>query len=178
MIKTATTQDAKILAAIHVASKQKAYAGIVDADFLSAKTVEEYTTNWTSWIKDQDNPITIAMSYHGEDAVGFVCHGPLRTPPPGTSKIRPAYPVEIYAIHVHPDYWGQGHGRKLMRYAADQIRTDKKNAMCLWVLKDNLNATAFYDHLGGQRIGKRDIDIGPSNVKELCYGWRDLSILL
>ncbi len=178
IMKTATIDDAPILATIHVPAEEKAYAGIVDADYLAGKTIEDYTEKWTGWMSDPDNPVTVAISYEGDTPAGFICWGPLRTPPPGTSKIRPAYPAEIYAIHVHPDFWKQGHGRALMAHAAQEIKAAKQNAFCLWVLEKNQTARGFYDKLEGRRLGKRMIEAGPTQVRELCYGWRDISILI
>ncbi len=175
-IRIASVQDAQTLADIHVPSKKKTYVGIVDADYLNAKTIEEYTEKWTRWMRD--NPITVAISYEGDRPAGFICWGPLQTPPPGTSNIRPQYPAEIYSIHVHPDFWRSGHGTKLMRYAAGEIQKDQKNALCLWVLKGNKNADAFYRKLGGQKLGKKKMFSGPTECLEFCYGWRDLSVLL
>ena len=179
MIKVATVKDAETIASIHVPSKQKAYRGLVADDVLDAKTLEEYTGKWTKWMSDPDNPVTVALSYEEDKPAGFICWGPLRTPPPGTSKIRPAYPAEIYALHIHPDFWRTGHGRKLMQYCAQALKEEKKqNAFCLWALKGNKNADAFYMKLGAQRLGKRLMYIGETEYPELCYGWRDISILL
>lgn len=177
-IKPATLEDAQTLASIHLPAQQKAYSGIVDAEYLAQQTVEGYTRNWAGWIEDPNNPISVFISYDAGNPAGFICIGPLRTPPPGTSKIRPAYPSEIYAVHVHPDCWGKGHGRALMAQGAKSVKEQKQNALCLWVIEKNEKARGFYDHLGGQRLGKKIIEFGPSQVRELCYGWRDISILL
>jgi hypothetical protein len=50
--------------------------------------------------------------------------------------------------------------------------------MCLWVLDGNQRGKAFYQAMGGQKLGGKMIEIGPSSLKEICYGWRDLSLLI
>jgi hypothetical protein len=32
--------------------------------------------------------------------------------------------------------------------------------------------------MGGQRIGKKVVEIGGRNVKEACFGWRDTAPLI
>jgi hypothetical protein len=32
--------------------------------------------------------------------------------------------------------------------------------------------------MGGQRVGKKMIEIGPTKAKEMCYGWRYIDIIL
>ena len=105
--------------------------------------------------------------------MGFVNYGRVRTPLPGSSPIRPLYSGEIYAIYVLGAYWRQGVGTSLMTEAVQGLRAMKHKSMCLWVLEKNDRAGSFYKRHGGERCGKKDIEIGSSRVKEICFGWRD-----
>ena len=174
-IEVATSDHISDLARIHVASKKEAYKHIVDNDFLASKTQSEYENKWNSWLSEEE--VEVAVLSIDDTPQGFISYGRMQTPPPGTSKIRPVYSSEIFAIHVHPDYWRQGCGIKLLSHATDMLAEKKHKSLCLWVLKDNKNAIGFYDHLNGQRLGKRDVEVGPNKVKEVCYGWRDMSVI-
>lgn len=171
-IQTADQNHISELARIHLASKRAAERDIVDADFLASKTQEEYEEKWTLWLDEEGIDVLIIPD------VGFVSYGRMQTPPPGTSKIRPLYSAEIFAIYVHPDHWREGAGKALIKSAVKALQEDKHKSLCLWALKGNKNANGFYDHLKGQRLGKRQIEAGPTKTIELCYGWRDLNIIL
>ena len=58
------------------------------------------------------------------------------------------------------------------------LKEKKHKSLCLWVLAENSRACAFYEALGGQKLGKKKIQIGPSQVDEMCYGWRPLGQIL
>ncbi len=176
IIEKATADHVPDLAAIHVASKKEAYKNIIDHDFLASKTLSEYKNKWSEWLADEG--IEVPVLTQNSNKCGFISYGRMQTAPPGTSKIRPIYSAEIFAIHIHPDYWKQGFGYKLLSFAVDVLRDEKHQGLCLWVLKDNSNAIGFYDRFKGQRLGKRDVQVGPNKVKEICYGWRDMSVIL
>jgi len=175
-IAPATENEIAILAVLHVEGWHCAYEGAVDQDFLDSLSVHEREIGWEKWLANPD--INAAIAYVNDHPVGFVAYGKIESIPPGQSAIRPQYTCEILAIYILPDYWKQGIGQKLMSYACEQLKADRHDGMCLWVLDKNKNACAFYEKLGGQRIGKHMIEIGPSKVKEVCYGWRDMKPLI
>lgn len=175
IIRKATKDDIPDLARIHVPAKQKSYAAAVDNNYLQAFTFEEYEGIWDRFMSAED--ATQYLALYNDKPAGVISFGRLRTPPPGTSKIRPLYSSEIFGIHVHPDFWRKNIGTALMQHAVSLLRDEGHKSLCLWVVDKN-EATQFYNALGGQRIGKRMIEIGPSKVKELCYGWRDIKEIL
>jgi ribosomal protein S18 acetylase RimI-like enzyme len=175
-IRQATLENIHDIAAIHLASEQAAYKNIVDQPFLDKKTSEEYEVKWKGWLIEEG--IDVSILYDGNIPKGFISYGRMQTPPPGTSKIRPQYTSEIFAIHIHPDYWRQGLGQSLILNAVQNLKDQKHQSVCLWVLAKNERATKFYDHLGGKRLGKRMIEVGRFKLKEICYGWRDINEIL
>lgn len=175
-IRSADDNDIPALAHIHVEGWKAGYKNIVDQDFLNTLNVDDRAKDWKSWMDAGEVP-TIIAEIDGKP-VGFSIYGGLRTPPPGTSSIRPLYTGELYALYVLPDHWGQGIGTALMKSAVNIMRENKHKSMCLWVVDKNERAKNLYEKLGGQRIGKKQVEIGPSKVKEICYGWRDTSIIL
>jgi hypothetical protein len=64
-----------------------------------------------------------------------------------------------------------------MRGAAQSLAALKHKSLCLWVLEKNERAANFYKKLGGERCGKKDIEIGPTTAREICFGWRDTARL-
>ena len=174
-IRPATKDDIADLARVHLASKLYAEKGIIDANFLAEKTQAEYEEKWIGFLAAEDSQQDIL--FEGDQAVGFISYGQLRTAPAGTSKIRPLYSAEIFAIYIHPDFMGQGHGKALLQYAVGKLKEQKHQSLCLWALDKNKPACGFYEKMGAQRVGKQFVEMGPSKVKEVCYAWRDISVI-
>lgn len=174
-IRQATTDDIPAIAALHIAGWKGAYGGIVDQAYLDSLSVEKRIADWTGWLAAGESDVFIA--YDGETPSGFVVTGRTKTPPPGSSPIRPSHSGEIYALYLAPDYWRRGIGTALIKHAARNLKDKKHSTICLWVLDANARAKSFYEKMGGQRLGGKMIEIGPSTLKEVCYGWRDTSAL-
>ena len=174
-IREATEADISDIARIHLASKLAAETGIVDADFLNAKTQEEYEEKWTGWLSNETKTFLI---FKDSNAVGMISSSKLLTPPPGMSKIRPLYSSEILALYIDPDYFRQELGKKLFQCAVQDLIIQKHKSLCLWALDKNRQACNFYEAMGGQRVGKKMLQMGNTNVKEVCYGWRDIGEIL
>jgi hypothetical protein len=175
-IRPATKEDIPDIARIHVEGWQGAYQGLIDQDYIDSQNLEKRTADWTEWL--QDETVTRLLAIQDDKFVGFIAFGPLRTAPPGTSKIRPAYSSEIYGLYLMPEYFRQGVGTALIKQAVEDLKYQKYQSTCLWVLKDNKRACAFYEKMGGQRIGKKIVEFGPTKAKEVCYGWRNISEIL
>lgn len=175
-IAPATDNDISILAVLHLEGWHSAYAGAVDQGFLDSLSAHEREVGWEKWLVNPD--INAAIAYIDDYPIGFIAYGKIESMPPGQSTIRPQYTSEVLALYILPDYWKRGVGKALMSYACDQLNQARHSGMCLWVLDKNKNGCTFYEKLGGQRIGKHMIEIGPSKVKEVCYGWRNMKDLI
>lgn len=175
-IREATKDDIPDIARIHVEGWQGAYQGLIDQEYINSQNLEKRTADWEEWF--QDETVTRLLAIQQNQPVGFIAFGPLRTAPPGTSKIRPTYSSEIYGLYLLPDMYRQGIGTSLIKSAVEKLQQQKHQSTCLWVLKDNKRACAFYEAMGGQRIGKKIVEFGPTKAKEVCYGWRDISEIL
>jgi len=177
-IRPATENDIPALAHIHVQGLHDAYGGIVDQAYLASLNEQEQAAKWRNeWFDPGQCPVLMAVDDNGNSA-GFVNYGRLRTPPPGSSPIRPLYSGEIYALYILPDYWRQGLGTQLLRAAAQGLAEKRHKSLCLWLLEKNDRAVSFYKKQGGERCGKKKIEIGSSTVREICFGWRDTANLL
>lgn len=176
ILRPATADDAEALARIHVAGWQGAYGGLVDQAFLDSLSVEDRAGQWRGWLGEAGPHVIIAEA--DGMAAGFCSYGPLRTPPPGMSMIRPLYTSEIYALYLMPDRKRQGLGTRLMAAAAADLKERKHKSLCLWVLEGNKSAIAFYKARGGQKCGSHKVDIGGRSLPEAAFGWRDTAPLL
>lgn len=176
-IRKATEKDIPALSAILVGAWQEGFKYIINQDFLEAMTPEEWTAKRDMWLTGEQHEILIAEDEKGAPA-GFISFGKLRTPPPGMSPIRPLYSAEIYAVNILPAYWGQGLGTQLIREAVSVLKDMKHKSVCLWVMEKNKRAVSLYKRLGGERCGKKDSEIGNTKVREICFAWRDSSVLL
>jgi GNAT superfamily N-acetyltransferase len=176
-LRIASVEDAALIGQLHVAGWQGAYGGIVKQDYLDSLSAETRAQNWEKWLPNPDIKVLIAEDENGEGA-GFCAFGKLLTPVPGQSNIRPQYTAEVSALYLLPHHYRKGAGKLLMQEAAKLLWADKHGGMALWVLVDNKRACAFYEALGGQRVGSKMIEVGGQNLKEACYGWRDLRRLM
>lgn len=175
-IRPAAPPDIDALAHIHDQGWRAAYGGAVDPGYLDSVTLDMRRADWARWLTEKDMQTAVALDASGTPC-GFVSYGRLRTPPPGSSPIRPLYSGEIYGLYVLPAAWRQGTGTRLMEAAAEGLAAQRHKSLCLWVLEKNANAAAFYKARGGQRCGNKDIMVGPSAVRDVCFGWRDSAIL-
>ncbi len=105
-------------------------------------------------------PSTFVAEVDGETA-GFVAVGPSRDPDAE---------AELYAIYVHPRYWGTGIGRDLIAAGEERMRELGNSQAILWVLEDNPRARRFYEASGWTADGsRRPIEIGGVEVPEVRY---------
>lgn len=175
-IVPATAEDIPAIAALHVEGWKAAYGGLVDQGYLDSLSAEKRMATWAELMASGESRTLIA-EIDGR-AAGFCTTGRTKTPPPGSSPIRPSHSGEVYALYLHPDFWRQGVGTALLRAGAKDLKEHRHSSLCLWVLDGNSRARAFYEKMNGQKLGGRMIEIGPSTLKEVCYGWRDTAVLL
>ncbi|MEC7575989.1 MAG: GNAT family N-acetyltransferase [Pseudomonadota bacterium] len=176
-IRTATIDDIPALAQLHCQGWKDSYVDLVPQDYLDGLTPEEFAEKWKKWMPDDISTALIAEDENGNPA-GFSMFGSLQTPVPGQSSIRPIYSAELYAIYLDKDHWGKGLAQMFFKETAAALKDQKHYSMALWVVGGNKRACKFYEKMGGQRIGKKVVEIGGRNVKEACFGWRDTSNLL
>src|SRR5690606_19441244 len=115
--------------------------------------------------KDQRLGVLLVAQLGGK-VVGFASAGLEREP--GVS-----YDGELYAIYVLEEHQGNGIGRLLVEPVVAWLRAQGHGSLRVWVVEGN-PAQAFYERLGGTRVGTKQEDIGGQNVTEIAYGWGDL----
>lgn len=152
-IRYATYIDAKILGKIHALSWKVAYKNIIPDEVLDNITIEKRIKYFEKaltegWEED-------AIIFKDDIAIGLMCIGKCRDNDKDESC------GEIWGIYVHPDYWNQGIGNKLMTWGLNELKLRGYKFITLWVLEDNLSAREFYEKIGFQH---------DATVKEITIG--------
>jgi GNAT superfamily N-acetyltransferase len=164
-IRSAVLKDASAIAWVQVQTWQRAYRGIVADNFLDRMSVEDRAKRWFELLQQQ-NSITFVAAPEGQQIIGFANGGPERDG-------RKDFQAELYGLYVHPNWQRQGIGKRLVAPFVDWLLKSDRKSMIVWTLADS-PFRRFYEGLGGQLVGQRDIGIGHQNLVEVAYGWEDL----
>lgn len=171
-VRPARPGDAQGMARVHVDSWRTTYHGIVPDAALATLS---YSTRQLLWAGMSNNAekdhhfIFVAEDESGQ-IVGFADGGPER-------EGDPEYKGELYAIYLLKEYQGRGLGRLLAAAVAKSNLQAGYDSMLVWVLAAN-PAWNFYQHLGGQEVKVKQIEIGGTKLDEIAYGWKDLTPLI
>jgi len=160
MIRDATLADAEWLAEIHVRSWQAVYAGLFPDEFLAGLSVERRAEGWRQFISTSSDRSVGLVIEEGGRVAGFSRLGCADDPTIG----------EVYAIYLHPDYWGRGIGRQLMASSEARLKGMGFEEALLWVLEGNTLARRFYQAAGWHADGGLKIEpIGGIDANEVRY---------
>ena len=83
----------------------------------------------------------------------------------------------LETLYVLPSRQGEGIGRRLVGAIAGRLAEIGVPSMLLWVLMENKTARRFYETLGGTLLGEGSFELGGTELSEVAYGWKDLSVL-
>jgi len=170
-IRRATINDGTGIARVQVDSYRTAYVGIFSQAYLDQFTYAEQAQDWYDWMMNRPRDLIFVAQTEMGEIEGYALGRP------GLTKL-PPYDSELVALHVHQTFQRQGIGRSLMAKMAEQLRERGGASLMLWVLEQN-PARAFYEHLGGQLIGKQEIELSEdTKATEVAYGWPDISELI
>ena len=147
--RLATVDDAEAIALAHTRAWQRAYRGIVNADFLDNINLDERVERWRENLlkvrvpEGVPDPTDYVAEVDG-NVVGFANVGVWRQAPDDATL------AELWAMYVHPDHWGTGAGHALMGATIEQFHRVGAHTAFLWVLEDNARARRFYERQGWQ----------------------------
>jgi itaconate CoA-transferase len=138
-LRAACPGDAQGIAAVHVATWQDAYAGLLPDDFLAGLDVREWAERWRGRLgATAEGMFTLVFEADGQ-VRGFVSGGPSRDESPGG---------EVYAIYLDPGWQGRGAGRSLLAAATRLLADAGYAGASLCVLAGNRPARGFYESQG------------------------------
>lgn len=170
-IREAVLSDAPGIARVRVDTWRITYRGIVPDEHLDSLSYEEAAYAARMRL---NSPAGDPTTFVAEAAAGEIIGFALACRERGGS---PAYAGEVSAIYVLQAYQGRGVGRQLMCAAARNLRERGMASMLIWVLADN-PSRAFYERLGGKRLGAQTVTIGGRELDEVAYGWDDVATLI
>ena len=163
-LRPATEADADLIAAIHSASWQATYRGLLPEGFLNGEVVHERASYWRARMSapGADRRIVLIAERAGEP-IGFVCVERQPDSPWG---------VLLDNLHALPAHQGIGAGKLLMRAAQDWAREHGEAQLYLYVLEGNAPAIAFYERQGWQFSGAEPDQMGGVDITALRYVYR------
>lgn len=155
IVREAVKEDRTGIGKVYCESWKAAYRKILPESYLSGLTAENCTPDLVS--KDD-------FVLEEEGNIVGICHvQPARDRKDGQWG-------EIVSIYLLPEKWGFGHGGRLIQKALCKLMQDDFFNICLWVLKDNERARAFYEKHGFVHSGQeRDLNIAGCSVCEVEY---------
>lgn len=162
-LDTPTDADIPDLARIHVQSWQAAYAGLLDAAYLSGLSVQERCLSWQRILAAGESTTWVARDDEGR-AQAFLSHGPCR------DRGAPEDRGEIWALYAQPGHWGRGAGQMLMACALRTMQAQGLRSVSLWVLRGNQRAIRFYEAAGFAEVpgSLQRFELGGQPVEELA----------
>ncbi|TCM47878.1 GNAT family N-acetyltransferase [Kribbella sp. VKM Ac-2568] len=141
-VRAARPDDLYGAAVARVASWHAAFTGLVPQDFLDAMDPAKIAASWADSITAGRSRMYVAAAVAGGEIVGYAGVGPER------DADAPEHVGELYALFVHPDWWGSGAARVLTDAAVTDLRAAGCDQVWLWVLEANTRAHAFYRRYG------------------------------
>jgi GNAT superfamily N-acetyltransferase len=162
-VRLAAADDADAIGRIQVESWRAAYTGLMPDEAIDGFDVAERQRMWREGLGRPPRPgsATFVVEETGE-VVGFASVGASR-------EAQADAEAELYAIYLHPDRWGRGIGRALLRRAEDSMRASGFREAILWVLEGNERGERFYRAAGWEQDGRKDDTFQGAAVTELRY---------
>jgi ribosomal protein S18 acetylase RimI-like enzyme len=160
-IAAASPEDLHAVAAVHVASWQAAYAGIVPSEYLANLSVQQREAWWRQVLAEGRSELLVA--FEGSAVVGFASLGHSR------DTDAPSGRGEVSAIYVLPNAWSTGVGRALWSAARERLIALGFRSISLWVLSRNARAIRFYEAAGFhiEAGSEKEREIGGARLHEV-----------
>jgi ribosomal protein S18 acetylase RimI-like enzyme len=165
-VREPTAGDAAAMGMVHVAAWQAAYrGGLMADDYLDGLSADERGRRWSETLARPARPRE-ARFVAEDDAgtvVGFLVAGPAEGDEDSETG-------EVYAVNVHPEAWGEGHGRALCAAGTAALAEAGFEEVVLWVHRDNERARRFYERVGWRADGgQRRQEVLGAEVPEVRY---------
>ena len=168
-IRTATDTDLPCVAAIHMASWQDAYRGVVPEGLLARRTVKGALAGWRSTFAAHPRNIRVATDESGA-VTGFCCAGPVTD-----HKSNAPFAFQIYGLHVLPASRRHGIGAALLHDALRRAAwSESMTSAIVWTLEALTLSRKFYEREGGELVKTGTWHIEDVALPEVAYGWREL----
>lgn len=182
LIRSADYADAAAIAAVHVASWRDSYRGMLPDAVLDGPLLDERLPMWRQVLADGPAGRLVLVAT-GDEAdtgarpiLGFVSGGSARRRG-RHGRMDGRFDAEVYALYVAGPHRGLRFGCRLLGAMATRLQLFGHDSLVLWTLQANLRARAFYEALGGRRVGAREGWFGGTPLTEIGYGWPRIDML-
>lgn len=165
IIRKANLEDAQAIAAVHVASWQTTYRGIMKDSILDGLTVAKRTPLWEKNISLEGNTVLVAQL--NNQIIGFADGSATK------EDEYPTYEGDVTCIYFYQEYQGMGYGKKLLLALFEAFKTKGYQNAIVKVLEDN-NSKYFYESLGAKQIDEVEVPQYGDGLTLLVYAWEEL----
>ena len=128
-------------------------------------SVEKRAKAFEGRFSDDDYRMYVA-EVAGRGVVGFADFGEARETIAG-------YEGELYAIYLLAEFQRKGIGERLFKRGVQFHIKSGRSSMYLLALAES-PYKSFYEKMGGQVVGRKQIEIEGVMYDELVYGWENL----
>jgi GNAT superfamily N-acetyltransferase len=151
-IRAITSEDAALIAHLHITSWRSAYRGILRDEYLDADWSVKGCTVWDEKLRSLSDDAFGVIALRADEPVGFCI----------------------------PDAKGTGIGRTLLRaVAVDSRQRDPAMGLHLFVYELNHPAIAFYTRIGGVCVERTIVDAPDGQqLPEWRYAWSSPDVML
>lgn len=161
--------DAEDLAQVHVTAWRETYQGLLPDAFLARLSPAAHARRWR-WSLTHPGADEVTLVAAGRDGlVGYASGQNSRSKQPGEAEI-----TTLYVLRAAQE---RGLGRSLVTETARVLAARGAESLMISVLRDNVRARGFYEHLGGVAEPAR-LEPGPAGVlHEVAYRWPNIGDL-
>lgn len=158
-------KDLPGVAAVHLATRRSAYAGLLPAAVLAAMSRATVQDWWEQRLRTVPPPHQLLVASVENQVLGFAHVGA------SDAHGEDEGLGEVYAIHVHPTAQASGLGARLLSEACSVLQSLGCARAQLWVLEGNERAQGFYRRHGWRLAEglRRTKDVDGAPVPELAY---------
>ncbi|MCG3723924.1 GNAT family N-acetyltransferase [Vibrio cincinnatiensis] len=170
-IKVAEYSDFERIAHLHAQSWQQHYRGILEQDYLDHDVLQDRLLIWQVRLTNPPYNQHILLLEDQGVLLGFICAFGNHDVEKGTM---------IDALHINPDFQGQGLGKKLIKAMIEWMEHYFPNhGVYLEVAEKNQSALDFSDHMGGKKACEKIWQSPEGNrLPEKVFTWSSPKAML
>lgn len=151
VIRSATLDDARAIAVVHVKSWHGAYEGLLPDSLLRGISVDQRERRWRQTIGGVGSGQVLVVIVAGLlRGFAHLCQSP-------DGNVRRQV-GQLDALYLDPSCWGRGLGRQLHDRALEALGAQGFRSAVLWVLEGNARARGFYERMGWMPDGARKVE--------------------
>lgn len=168
VIRHAKESDALAIAAVHVASWEGSYRGIMPDDEFDKRPLPVREAQWAESLRKGDRTTLVACDDNGE-LTGFACAWLI-------DRAQYGFDSYLATLYLRPDVKRRGIGRALLIAIAKELAAAGARTMVLRTLRLN-TAREFYERLGA-RLVPEGMALHSDEFDDVVYAFDDLERLV